>query len=165
MNKVRSHIMVCGGTGCIASKSDELIDSLNKELIEQGYEKEIDVVKTGCFGFCGQGPIIKVHPDNVFYVQVQPEDAKEIIAEHVVKGRVVDRLLFTEPMTEETISEHSRMNFYKKQYRIALRNCGLINPEDVFEYIAFQGYEALANAVTNMKPSDVVKIIKDSKVF
>ncbi|MBI9012765.1 MAG: NADH-quinone oxidoreductase subunit NuoF [Clostridiales bacterium] len=164
MNNVRSHIMVCGGTGCIASKSDELIDNLNNELKKQGYEKEIDVVKTGCFGFCGQGPIIKIHPDNVFYVQVKPEDAEEIIAEHVIKGRVVDRLLFNEPITDEKVSEHSRMNFYKKQYRIALRNCGLINPEDIFEYIAFQGYEALGTAVTSMSPSDVIKVIKDSNL-
>ncbi len=164
MNNVRSHIMVCGGTGCIASKSDELIVKLNDALVKEGYDKEIDVVKTGCFGFCGQGPIIKVHPDNVFYVQVQPEDAEEIVAEHIVKGRTVDRLLFSEPMTDEKIAEHSRMNFYKKQYRIALRNCGLINPEDVFEYIAFQGYEALANAVSNMKPEDVIKVLIDSNL-
>ena len=164
MNNVRSHIMVCGGTGCIASKSDELIIKLNDALVKEGYDKEIDVVKTGCFGFCGQGPIIKVHPDNVFYVQVQPEDAEEIVAEHIVKGRTVDRLLFSEPMTDEKIAEHSRMNFYKKQYRIALRNCGLINPEDVFEYIAFQGYEALANAVSNMKPEDVIKVLIDSNL-
>lgn len=164
MSHVRSHIMVCGGTGCIASKSDEIIKNLNYELTKQGYADEIDVVKTGCFGFCGQGPIIKVHPDNVFYVRVQPEDAGEIISEHIVKGRVVDRLLFNEPISEEKISEHSRMNFYKKQYRIALRNCGLINPEDIFEYIAFQGYEALGKVLTEMSAEDVLKLLKDSNL-
>jgi NADH:ubiquinone oxidoreductase subunit F (NADH-binding)/(2Fe-2S) ferredoxin len=156
--------MVCGGTGCIASKSDEIIKNLNTELTKQGYADEIDVVKTGCFGFCGQGPIIKVHPDNVFYVQVKPEDAEEVVAEHIVKGRVVDRLLFNEPISEEKISEHSRMNFYKKQYRIALRNCGLINPEDIYEYIAFQGYEALGKVLTEMKPEEVVQLLKDSNL-
>jgi NADH:ubiquinone oxidoreductase subunit F (NADH-binding)/(2Fe-2S) ferredoxin/NAD-dependent dihydropyrimidine dehydrogenase PreA subunit len=164
MNNVRSHIMVCGGTGCIASKSDEIIENLSAELAKQGYDKEIDVVKTGCFGFCGQGPIIKVHPDNVFYVQVKPEDCEEIVAEHIVKGRVVDRLLFNEPITDEKISEHSRMNFYKKQFRIALRNCGLINPEDIKEYIAFQGYEALGNAITNMTPESVIQLLVDSNL-
>lgn len=164
MSKVRSHIMVCGGTGCIASKSDEIIEKLNIALENKGYDKEIDVVKTGCFGFCGQGPIIKVHPDNVFYVKVQPEDCDEIIDEHIVKGRVVERLLFDEPLTEEKISEHSKMNFYKKQYRIALRNCGLINPEDIFEYIAFQGYEALGKALAEMKPQDVIDVLIESNL-
>jgi len=164
MSKIRSHIMVCGGTGCVASQSDEIINNLNKELKKHGYDQEIDVVKTGCFGFCGQGPIIKVHPDNVFYVKIKPEDAEEIVAEHIVKGRVVDRLLFNEPISDEKIAEHSRMNFYKKQFRIALRNCGLINPEDVFEYIAFQGYEALGTAITNSTPEEVIKVIKDSNL-
>ncbi len=164
MGRIRSHIMVCGGTGCIASQSDEIINVLNEELKSHGYENEISVVKTGCFGFCGQGPIVKIHPDNVFYVQVKPDDAKEIIAEHIVKGRVVDRLLFEEPLLEEKVSVHSKMNFYKKQYRIALRNCGLINPEDIFEYIAFQGYEALGKALTEMKAEDVIKVVKDSNL-
>jgi len=164
MSKVRSHIMVCGGTGCIASRSDEIIDNLNKALVDEGYDQEIDVVKTGCFGFCGQGPIIKVHPDNVFYVKVSPDDCEEIVKEHIVKGRTVERLLFDEPLTEEKISEHSKMNFYKKQYRIALRNCGMINPEDIFEYIAFQGYEALGKVLTEMKPEDVIDLMVASNL-
>ena len=157
MKKIRSHIMVCGGTGCVASQSEEIINNLNAELKNHGYENEVSVVKTGCFGFCGQGPIIKIHPDNVFYVLVKPDDAKEIVSEHIVKGRVVERLLFKEPISEEKISEHSRMNFYKKQYRIALRNCGLINPEDIFEYIAFKGYEALGTVISKMKPEAVAE--------
>jgi NADH:ubiquinone oxidoreductase subunit F (NADH-binding)/(2Fe-2S) ferredoxin len=164
MSKVRSHIMVCGGTGCIASRSDEIIDNLNKALVKQGYDEEIDVVKTGCFGFCGQGPIIKVHPDNVFYVKVSPDDCDEIVEEHIVKGRTVERLLFDEPLTDEKISEHSKMNFYKKQYRIALRNCGMINPEDIFEYIAFQGYEALGKVLTEMKPEEVIDLMVASNL-
>jgi NADH-quinone oxidoreductase subunit F/NADP-reducing hydrogenase subunit HndC len=141
--------MVCGGTGCISSRSDELIDSLKSELVKAGYDKEISVVKTGCFGFCAQGPIIKVHPDNVFYVQVGPEDAQEIVQEHIVKGRVVERLLYDED-DKDSKSDHDDIPFYKKQLRIALRNCGLLNPEDINEYIAFDGYMALGKALTEM---------------
>ncbi len=154
--------MVCGGTGCVASRSEELITALKDELKVAGYGDEINVVKTGCFGFCGQGPIIKVHPDNVFYVKVMPEDAKEIVQEHVVKGRTVERLLFEEPEEKKKLDKHDQMNFYKKQYRIALRNCGLVNPEDVNEYIAYRGYEALARVLTEMKPGEVSEKIKAS---
>ncbi|BEP29166.1 NADH-quinone oxidoreductase subunit NuoF [Helicovermis profundi] len=162
MSKIRSHIMVCGGTGCVSSSSEEIISSLKSELKKNGYDKEIKVVKTGCFGFCGQGPIVKIHPDNVFYVKVKPEDAKEIIEEQIIKGRKVERLLYSEPVTDIKLDEYSKMNFYKKQYRIALRNCGLINPEDINEYIAFNGYEALGKVLTEMTQDDVIKVIKDS---
>lgn len=162
MANIRSHIMVCGGTGCIASQSEDIISALKEELGKHDYDSEIKVVKTGCFGFCGQGPIVKIHPDNVFYVKVTPADAKEIIEEHIIKGRRVERLLFEEPMSKEKLDEHSKMNFYKKQYRIALRNCGLINPEDIDEYIAFDGYEALGKCLTEMSQLDVIKLIKDS---
>ncbi len=161
MTKIRTHIMVCGGTGCIASGADQLIDELNVVLKEKGYDKEIVVVKTGCFGFCGQGPIIKIHPDNVFYVQVQKEDAAEIIEEHIIKGRKVERLLYVEPQTKKVMGLHSDMPFYKKQLRIALRNCGIIDPENISDYIAFRGYEALSS-VLEMKPAEVCQIIKDS---
>jgi len=160
--KIRSHIMVCGGTGCVASRSEELIDALKSELVSVGYDQEIKVVKTGCFGFCGQGPIIKVHPDNVFYVKVMPEDAKEIVNEHIVKGRTIERLLFEDPEAKVKQDKHSQMNFYKKQYRIALRNCGTINPEDINEYIAFRGYEALGNVLTEMTPEDVILKVKQA---
>lgn len=162
MANIRSHIMVCGGTGCVASRSDELIDSLRLELENVKYDEEIRVVKTGCFGFCGQGPIVKIHPDNVFYVGVMPEDAKDIVEEHIVKGRTLERLLFEDPEKKIKQDKHSQMNFYKKQYRIALRNCGTINPEDINEYIAFHGYEALGNVLTEMTPQDVASIIKES---
>jgi NADH:ubiquinone oxidoreductase subunit F (NADH-binding)/(2Fe-2S) ferredoxin/NAD-dependent dihydropyrimidine dehydrogenase PreA subunit len=154
--------MVCGGTGCVSAQAEEIIDALKAELVSHGYDNEIKVVKTGCFGFCGQGPIVKIHPENVFYVKVKPEDAKEIVAEHIVKGRRVERLLYEEPQLKEKLDESSKMNFYKKQYRIALRNCGLINPEDVNEYIAFNGYEALGKVLTEMKPEDVLSTLKDS---
>ncbi len=154
--------MVCGGTGCVASRSEELIDALKSELASVNYDQEIKVVKTGCFGFCGQGPIIKVHPDNVFYVKVMPEDAKEIVNEHIVKGRTIERLLFEDPEAKVKQDKHSQMNFYKKQYRIALRNCGTINPEDINEYIAFRGYEALGKVLTEMTPETVISTMKDA---
>lgn len=162
MARYRSHIMVCGGTGCVSAQAEDIIKSLKTELKNHGYDNEIKVVKTGCFGFCGQGPIVKIHPENCFYVKVKPEDAKEIVAEHIVKGRRVERLLYEEPMLKEKLDESSKMNFYKKQYRIALRNCGLINPEDVNEYIAFNGYEALGKVLTEMQSEDVLKVLKDS---
>ncbi len=161
---IRSNIMVCGGTGCVSAKSEEIVNELKKELKNAGYENEIDVLKTGCFGFCGQGPIVKIHPDNVFYVKVKPEDAKDIVNEHIIKGRRVERLLFDDPITNEKIQEHSRMNFYKKQYRIALRNCGTINPEDIYEYIAFNGYEALATCLTTLSPKEVIDILIESNL-
>ncbi|WP_092591804.1 NADH-ubiquinone oxidoreductase-F iron-sulfur binding region domain-containing protein [Acidaminobacter hydrogenoformans] len=153
--------MVCGGTGCISSGADTLITELENILVQKGYDKEVKVVKTGCFGFCGQGPIVKVHPDNVFYVQVQASDAAEIIEEHVIKGRHVDRLLYVEPIENQKLDLHRDMPFYKKQIRIALRNCGMIDPENITEYIAFRGYEALANVLT-MKREDAVKVVKDA---
>ncbi|SCZ80656.1 NAD(P)-dependent iron-only hydrogenase diaphorase component flavoprotein [Acidaminobacter hydrogenoformans DSM 2784] len=161
MAKIRTHLMVCGGTGCISSGADTLITELENILVQKGYDKEVKVVKTGCFGFCGQGPIVKVHPDNVFYVQVQASDAAEIIEEHVIKGRHVDRLLYVEPIENQKLDLHRDMPFYKKQIRIALRNCGMIDPENITEYIAFRGYEALANVLT-MKREDAVKVVKDA---
>jgi NADH:ubiquinone oxidoreductase subunit F (NADH-binding)/(2Fe-2S) ferredoxin/NAD-dependent dihydropyrimidine dehydrogenase PreA subunit len=158
----RTHIMVCGGTGCVSSRSLEMVDSFKAKLIEKGYQDEITVIKTGCFGFCGQGPIIKIHPDNVFYVQVGMDDIDEIIDEHIIKGRTVSRLLYKEPETHRPLPKHEDMSFYKKQYRIALRNCGLINPEDINEYIAFGGYEALGLALTEYTPEKVIEIVKDS---
>jgi len=159
--KIRTHLMVCGGTGCISSGADTLITELENILVQKGYDKEVKVVKTGCFGFCGQGPIVKVHPDNVFYVQVQASDAKDIIEEHVIKGRHVDRLLYVEPIENQKMDLHRDMPFYKKQLRIALRNCGMIDPENITEYIAFRGYEALAN-VLEMTREDAAKVVKDS---
>jgi len=158
----RMNIMVCGGTGCMSSESDVIISLFEKKLEKIGYDKEIQVVKTGCFGFCGQGPIVKIHPDNVFYVKVTPQDIDDIVNEHIIKGRKVERLLYEEPNKHEPIEEHKDMAFYKKQYRIALRNCGLINPEDISEYIAFKGYEALGNVLTGMTRDELIDEIKSS---
>ncbi len=160
--KCKRHIMVCGGTGCIASRSNELIDKLSEEAEKAGCQDEVKIFKTGCFGFCGQGPIVKVHPDNVFYVGVMPEDAHEIISEHIVNDTVVQRLLFEDPEQKKKQDKHSDMSFYKKQYRIALRNCGMINPENINEYIAYRGCEALGKVLTEMTPEYVVSVLKES---
>lgn len=156
------HLLVCGGTGCRASASDAIVDKLNKELEEKSLTDEVQVVMTGCFGFCEKGPIVKVLPDNTFYTQVKPDDAKEIIEEHVIKGRKVERLLYLDPKRKEHVSDSKHMGFYKKQLRIALRNCGVINPENIEEAIARDAYAALAKCLNEYKPVDVVKIIKDS---
>lgn len=162
MSRKRTNIMVCGGTGCLAGESDKVIKNLNLILKARGYDTEVDVIKTGCFGFCEQGPIVKIEPDNVFYVRVSPKDAKDIIDEHIVKGRKVERLLFEDPNSKKKISKAEDMPFYQKQLRIALRNCGLINPEDIYEYIAMGGYESLGRALTEMSRDEVIDIIKKS---
>lgn len=162
MTTQRTHIMVCGGTGCVSAESLEIVEKFKSELMTAGYSEEVSVIKTGCFGFCGQGPIVKIHPDNVFYVKVGLSDVWEIVNEHIIKGRIVNRLLYEEPETERKLPKHDDMSFYKKQYRIALRNCGLINPEDINEYIAFNGYEALGKALTEYTPEKVLEIMKAS---
>ena len=125
MSTYRMHLLVCGGTGCQASDSRQLADNLQAQVLMAGMGKEVQVVTTGCFGFCEKGPIVKVLPDNIFYVEVKPADAEEIVSEHVLKGRPVNRLLYVEPGMKERIAEHREMPFYKKQLRIALRNCFL----------------------------------------
>lgn len=162
MTTQRTHIMVCGGTGCVSAQSQQIVEKFKENLESAGYGEEVAVIKTGCFGFCGQGPIVKIHPDNVFYVQVGLTDVEDIVNEHIIKGRVVERLLYKEPETEKALPKHDEMNFYKKQYRIALRNCGLINPEDINEYIAFNGYEALGKVLTEYTPEQVIDIVKAS---
>ena len=164
MSKYRSHILVCVGTGCHSQESNELIRELNNEIESKGYKDEIQVVKTGCFGFCEKGPIIKILPEDVFYIEVKPTDAKEIVEEHIVKGRRVERLLYEEPNLQKRLEEQHDIPFYKKQIRIALRNCGLINPEDIREYIAVDGYLALGKVLTEMKQEEVIKLVKDSEL-
>ncbi len=161
MANYKMHLLCCGGTGCKASESDQIIANLRKEIKSVGMEDEVEVLVTGCFGFCEQGPIIKVVPDNTFYVSVKPEDTQEIVREHVYKGRRVSRLLYEDPETQEHISDSKHMEFYKKQLRVALRNCGFINPENIDEYIARDGYEALAK-VLEMKPEAAIDIMKKS---
>jgi len=158
----RSNILVCSGTGCLAGDSEKVAKNLELIIKARGYENEANVIKTGCFGFCEKGPIVKVEPDNVFYVSVSPKDAKDIVDEHIIKGRVVERLLYKEPVKNEIVSRQEEMPFYKKQLRVALRNCGLINPEDIYEYIAFGGYEALGKVLTSMTPEQVIDEIKKS---
>ncbi|ABR46865.1 NADH dehydrogenase (quinone) [Alkaliphilus metalliredigens QYMF] len=162
MKQYRLHMLVCAGTACESQESKEIIKNLEETLKEKGYEKEVQIVKTGCFGFCEKGPIIKIHPDHVFYVEVKPEDVNEIVEEHVIKGRVVERLLYEEPALEQKITQQEKMSFYKKQLRLALRNCGFINPENIKEYIAEDGYLALGRAVKEMTPEAVIEVIKAS---
>ena len=162
MSKYKMHLLVCGGTGCRSSASDSILENLKTELDERGLNEEVQVIMTGCFGFCEKGPIVKVMPDNTFYTQVKPEDAREIVKEHVIKGRKVERLLYESAETKEHIADSGKMNFYRKQLRIALRNCGFINPENIDECIARDGYQALGKVLTEMKPNEVIEIIKKS---
>lgn len=162
MGKYNMHVLVCGGTGCHASESETLLQDLKTEVIEHGLENDVQVIATGCFGFCEKGPIVKIMPDNTFYTQVMPKDAKELVEEHLIKGRKVNRLLYTDPETKETVADSKHMDFYKKQLRIALRNCGFIDPENIEEYIARDGYEALARSLNEMTPEQVIEIIKKS---
>ncbi len=162
MAKYNNHILVCGGTGCRASRGEEIVANLKQAVADNSLEDQIQVVRTGCFGFCEKGPIVKMIPDNTFYVHVTPEDAGEIISEHLVKGRKVNRLLYIDPETSEHISDSRHMEFYKKQIRIALRNCGFINPENIDEYVARDGYAALGKVLSEMTPEEAIKIIKDS---
>ena len=161
MAQFSNYILVCGGTGCRASHSEHIITALRKELDEAGLSDQVQVIRTGCFGFCEQGPIVKTVPDNTFYVSVKPEDAEAIISEHIIKGRKVERLLYVAPDTGRHVSDSKHMEFYKPQVRIALRNCGFIDPENINEYIARDGYAALGK-VLEMRPEEVIREIMDS---
>ena len=144
---IKTYLLVCGGTGCVASHGAELYDALKKEITEQGAQAEAQVVRTGCFGFCEKGPIVKVLPDETFYVTVKAADAKEIVAEHVIKGRPVARLLYDKSQSHLN-TKLEDISFYQKQFRIVLRNCGAIDPEKIDEYVARDGYAALAKVLT-----------------
>ena len=159
MNFVRSHILVCTGTGCSSSNSPKIIEAFERELKAQGMEQEARVVKTGCFGLCAMGPVVLVYPEGAFYTHVTPDDAAEIVSEHIVKGRIVQRLLHKEGDTAEKVTSLSDTKFYKNQFRIALRNCGVINPENIDEYIGTGGYEALGRALTQQTPQQVIDAI------
>jgi NADH-quinone oxidoreductase subunit F/NADP-reducing hydrogenase subunit HndC len=162
MAKYKMHLLVCGGTGCSASASAQIVSNLNEELSKQGLNNDVQVILTGCFGFCEKGPIVKVMPDNTFYTEVKPEDAATIVAEHVIKGRKVTRLLYTDPENKERISDSKHMGFYKKQLRIALRNCGFIDPENIDEYVSNEGYAAIAKVLTEMTAEQVIDEVKRS---
>ena len=156
------HIFVCGGIGCRSMESEQLRKNLQRELIVRGLSDEIQVVSTGCFGFCEKGPLVKISPDNTFYVQVSPDDAAEIIQEHIINKQKVERLLYIHPETKKRVTEAKDMDFYKRQYRIALRNCGNIDPDNIEEYIARDGYTALAKCLTELSPTEVIGTIKKS---
>jgi len=162
MAEYNMHILVCGGTGCKASQSELIKSNFQHRLNEFGLSDEIQVLLTGCFGFCEKGPIVKILPDNTFYTQVTPEDVNEIVGEHIIKGRKVERLLYQNPETKEAVSDSKEMDFYKKQIRIALRNCGFINPENIEEYIGRDGYAALGTCLSEKTPDEVIRNIKDS---
>ncbi|MBN1414666.1 MAG: NADH-quinone oxidoreductase subunit NuoF [Bacteroidales bacterium] len=162
MSEYKIYLLVCGGSGCKSHSSHTIAENLKSEIRQQGLSDTAQVVTTGCFGFCEIGPVVNIIPGNTIYTQVKPEDAREIVDEHVVKGKKVQRLLYKDPMTEKIITDSRGMEVYKKQVRIALRNCGVINPENIDEYITRQGYEALGKVLTEMDPSQAIDIIKKS---
>jgi len=162
MSEYKMHLMVCGGTGCRASQSDTIVERFKKELENKNLDEDVQVVITGCFGFCEKGPIVKVLPDNTFYTQVKPDNVVEIIDEHIIKGRKVNKLLYVDPSKGIAEPDSKHMDFYKKQIRIALRNCGFINPEEIDEYIAHDGYEALGKVLSEKTPQETIDIIKKS---
>ncbi len=155
----KNYILVCGGTGCVSNRSDEIYRNLVHEVESRGLSADVQVVKTGCFGFCEKGPIVKILPEEAFYVEVRPEDAAELVSEHIVKGRVVERLRYKESESKQH-AKVDDISFYQKQFRIVLRNCGVINPEDIGEYIARDGYSALEKVLFQMKPQDVLDELK-----
>ena len=161
---IRSHILVCGGTGCKASGCQAVYDAMGAAVKNQGLDNETQIVLTGCQGLCDLGPIVIVYPDAVFYAHVKPEDSEEIVAEHLLKGKPVKRLIYDESLHGGNIVSLNETPFYKYQQRIALQNCGIIDPENIEEYIAVDGYQALGKVLTEMKPEDVIRVIKDSQI-
>ena len=165
---IRSHVLICGGTGCTSSGSNTLRNVLEEQLKAKGLDEEVKVVKTGCFGLCALGPIMIVYPEGTFYSMVKEEDIPEIVEEHLLKGRPVDRLIYKDTGDAEEKAEVDKLislndtAFYKKQHRVALRNCGVINPENIDEYIAMDGYKALGKVLTEMTPDDVIDAVKKS---
>lgn len=158
----RSHVLVCGGTGCTSSGSEQIINVLEQEISKNGLDKEVKVIKTGCFGLCALGPIMIIYPEGSFYSMVKTEDISEIVSEHLLKGRIVKRLLYSETVDDNNVKSLNDTDFYKKQLRIALKNCGVINPENIDEYIALDGYQALGTVLTEKTPTEVIDIIKQS---
>ena len=164
---IRAHVLVCGGTGCTSSGSQAVQEAFTQNIEAFGLTEEVKLVQTGCFGLCALGPVVIVYPDGTFYSRVTPEDVKEIVEEHLLKGRIVERLVYndTGADTKEIDIAHvalSDTSFYKSQKRVVLRNCGVINPDEIDEYIAMDGYAALGKVLTEMTPEDVIKVITDS---
>ena len=165
---IRAHVLICGGTGCTSSGSKTLQEAFNQNLADFGLTEEIKMVQTGCFGLCALGPIVIVYPDGTFYSRVTPDDVREIVEEHLLKGRIVERLVYRDEATDEIVEEQAKnvslsdTKFYKSQKRIVLRNCGVIDPDNIDEYIAMDGYAALGKCLTEMTPEDVIKVVSDS---
>lgn len=162
MDHIRAHVLICAGTGCVSSGSKKVQAALNTELIKRGLDKEVKVFETGCHGFCEMGPLLIVYPEGVFYCRVQESDVPDLVESHLYKGRIVERLLYKEPLSHEAVPSYQDIGFYKKQMRMVLANCGHINPESLEEYIARGGYEALGKALTEMTPVQVVEEMKKS---
>ena len=160
MALVRAHVLVCTGTGCVSSGSRKVIAKLEEELKANGLDKEVKIVETGCQGFCEQGPLVIIYPEGTFYTHVQEADVPEIVSEHLIKGRIVNRLLFKEPLTSQSVPDYADIDFYKKQHRLVLKNCGHINPDSLEEYIGADGYEGLAKVLLTMTPEQVVEEMK-----
>ena len=160
--KEKKKILVCGGTGCISAKGEEIVKKLRKVLKQQNLEKDVEVIQTGCFGFCEKGPIVKILPENTFYIEVKPEDAERIVVEDIISEKRIIDLLYVDPRTGESVFEGENMEFYKKQVRVALKNCGEIDPESIEHYISVNGYASLKKVLTTMTPVDVVKVIKEA---
>ena len=160
--KEKKKILVCGGTGCLSARGEQIVEKLRNSIKEHGLKNEVEVIQTGCFGFCEKGPIVKIMPENTFYIEVKPEDAEKIIVEDIISEKKIVELLYIDPKSGERVFEGENMEFYKKQVRIALKNCGTIDPESIEQYIAAEGYAALKKVLTVMTPESVVKVIKDS---
>ncbi len=160
MALVRAHILICTGTGCTASGAKDVLAKFEVELKAKKLREEVSLVETGCHGFCEGGPLVIIYPEGTFYTRVKPEDVAEIVEEHILKGRVVSRLLFKEPLTAEQVPNYDEIAFYKKQHRLALKNCGHINPDSIEEYIGADGYEGLAKVLLEMTPEQVVEEMK-----
>lgn len=159
-NTIEKHILVCHGTGCTSSHSPQIIENFRKVLQDKNINN-VRVVQTGCFGLCAKGPIVIIRPEDVFYAHVTPEDCEEIVNKHIVEGKIVERLLCKD-IDEKYVKRLDELNFYKKQKRIALKNCGIIDPENIDEYIAFDGYKALEKVLFEMTPEEVIKEVSDS---
>ncbi len=163
MNLVRSHVLICGGTGCTSSGSHKLMEHFERAIKENGLEEEVRVIRTGCFGLCEMGPVVVVYPEGAFYARVKDENVDEIVSEHLVKGRVVTSLLYHDKTTaHNAVTSLEKVDFYKKQMRVALRNCGVIDPENIDEYIAVDGYKALTKVLTEMTPEEVIAEVSRS---
>ncbi|MDF2875905.1 MAG: hndC 2, partial [Sporomusa sp.] len=162
MEHIRAHVLICAGTGCVSSGSKKVEAAFQAELVKKGLDKEVKIIETGCHGFCEMGPLVIIYPEGTFYVRVQESDVAELVENHLFKGRIVERLLYKEPITHEKIPSYNDIVFYKKQMRYVLANCGHIDPEDINEYIAEGGYEGLGKVLTEMQPADVVAEVKKS---